>query len=95
MSTPPHLFPRHGPTPSRADGVSEETEFEYRVHGAELVAEAGAALRLPAAGVLTAQALLQRALHRCSLRTLDVPHRACARVGRTRGGHGGSGGGVP
>ncbi|EGZ05102.1 hypothetical protein PHYSODRAFT_320213 [Phytophthora sojae] len=59
-------------SPSRADGVSAETERLHRAFGCELIQEAGVLLRLPQVALATAQTLLQRFYYRKSLRQFDA-----------------------
>ena len=75
------LLPPGSVPPSVSGGVcTPAEESRYRVFGAQLIAEMGFLLRLPQAATATAQALLQRFLHRVSLREADVHHVALAAV---------------
>lgn len=65
-------------TPSRQDGVTAETETLYRFLGCQLIAEAGALLKVPQVVVATAQTAYQRLYFRRSFKSLDAHHVALA-----------------
>ena len=46
-------------TPSMEEGLDEETEYELRNMGAELIQKAGIYLRLPQVAIATAQVIFQ------------------------------------
>jgi hypothetical protein len=51
-------------TPSFADGVSIEDERLHRLYGCELIAQAGAALKVPQVITITGQNILNRFYYR-------------------------------
>lgn len=67
-------------SPSRADGISADTERELRHYCCDVVAEACVLLRLPQVVAATAQVLVQRFYCKRSLKRFDVKVR-CGRVG--------------
>lgn len=59
-------------SPSRRDGVSEETETELRVFGASLIQEGGCLLELPEVVMATGQVLFHRFFCKESMARFDV-----------------------
>lgn len=59
-------------SPSRQDGVDEETESLLRQYGCELIVESALCLKLPQAVMATAQVLLHRFYCKKSLAEIDV-----------------------
>lgn len=59
-------------SPSRQDGVDEETETILRIYGAQMIQEAGILLQCHQAVMATAQVLLQRFYCKKSLREYNV-----------------------
>ena len=59
-------------SPSRKDGVSDETEFKLKVYGCELVQEGAILLRVNQAVACTGQTLLHRFYAKRSLKKFDI-----------------------
>ena len=64
-------------SPSRFDGISEETEMELRNFGTTLIQEGGTLLDLPQVVMATAQVLFHRFFCKKSMAKYDVEVRHC------------------
>ena len=62
-------------SPSRSDGISEETEVELRIFGATLIQEGGTLLDLPQVVMATGQVLFHRFYCKKSMAKYDVEVR--------------------
>eukprot|EP00250_Pteridium_aquilinum_P020944 c24995_g4_i1 orf=32-1396(+) len=65
-------------SPSRKDGVDEETETVLRLYGCELIQEGGILLKLPQAVMATGQVLLQRFFCKKSFARFNVKRVAAS-----------------
>ena len=59
-------------SPSRKDGVPEETETELRIFGTTLIQEGGCLLKLPEVVMATGQVLFHRFFCKASMAKFDV-----------------------
>lgn len=59
-------------SPSRKDGIDQETETTLRIYGAQMIQEAGILLRCPQAVMATGQVLLQRFYCKKSLKEYSI-----------------------
>lgn len=62
-------------SPSRYDGISEETETELRIFGTTLIQEGGTLLDLPQVAMATGQVLFHRLYCKQSMAKYDVEVR--------------------
>uniref|UniRef100_A0A0D6QWI6 Cyclin-L1-1 n=1 Tax=Araucaria cunninghamii TaxID=56994 RepID=A0A0D6QWI6_ARACU len=67
-------------SPSRKDGIDQETEMTLRLYGCELIQESGILLRLPQAVMATGQVLFHRFYFKKSLARFNVKRVAASCV---------------
>lgn len=67
-------------SPSRKDGIDEETETSLRIYGCDLIQESGILLRLPQAVMATGQVLFHRFYCKKSFARFDVKRVAASCV---------------